>query len=186
MEEYFNAIQKAFTLDPLSPVILINMGMAFDRSRDDLKTANEYYRKALELDAGFAPAYHQMGRTHVRRGLLEEGLANLQKSVELSSRASENMSSLGHCLALMGRRKEAVGILDELKTRYAQEKTAAYNVARVYAGLGESEMVIDWLLRDYENHSGMLSWIRYDFEWDKYRGQPRLQQIMKNVGLPTD
>ena len=185
-EEWFNAIQKAFTLDPLAPVILINLGMAYDVARDDMKSATEYFHKALELDAGFAPAYDQMGRMQVRRGLLEEGLTNLQKSVELSSRASENISALGYCLGVMGRREEALRILDEVKGRYAQQRTPAYNVARVYAGLGEEDNVIEWLQRDYEDQSGVISWIGSDFEWESYRNDPRFQEIMRNIGLRAD
>jgi len=182
-EEWFETIQKAVALDPLSPVILINMGIAYDQCKGDMKTATEYFRKALELDAGFAPAYHQMGRMQVRRGMLEEGLANLQKGVDLSSRASENLASLGHCLGRMGRRREATRILDELKGLYAQKKTAAYNVARVYAGLKERDRVIEWLQRDYEDHSMWMGWLGLDFEWDEYRSDPGMQVILKSVGL---
>jgi len=182
-EEWFETIQKALALDPLSPVILINVGIAYDRCKDDMKTATEYFRKALELDAGFASAYHQMGRMQVRRGMLEEGLANLQKGTDLASRASENIAALGHCLGRMGRREEATRILDELQGLYAQKKTAAYNVARVYAGMKEKDKMIEWLQRDYEDHSMWMAWFGLDFEWEEYRGDPRLQVIMKNIGL---
>jgi serine/threonine-protein kinase len=184
MDEYFAAIEKALSLDPLSPVILINMGMAYDRSKDDEETATMYFEKALELDAGFAPAYRQLGRMQVHRGRLDQGLTNLQKSVDLSSRASEDLSSVGHCLGLMGRTEEAVMLLDELRDRYVRKETPAYNVARIYAGLKESTKVFEWLQRDYEDRTGFITWVGYDFEWEEYHSDPRYQTLLKNIGLP--
>jgi TolB-like protein/Flp pilus assembly protein TadD len=181
--EAFDVIQRALELDPLSPIILLNVALLYDRHKDDMKTAMELLRKSLDLDAGFAPAYHWMGRIQVRRGLREEGLANLQKGVDLTSRASENLASLGYALAVMGRKDEARKILAELKALYDQKKTAAYNVAKVYAGLKDKEKMFEFLQRDYEDHSGWMTWLGVDAEWSDYASDPRFIALLKNIGL---
>jgi len=181
--ESFELIQKAEKLDPLSPVILLNVALAYDRFKDDMQTATQYFKKTLDLDASFAPAYYRMGMMQIRRGMLKESLANIEKGVELSSRSSENLSSLGYCLAILGRKQEARKVLNELEDLYAQHKTSAYNIARVHAGLKDKEKVFEWLQRDYEDHSGWMAWLGYDFEWDEYRGDSRFTDLMKKIGL---
>jgi hypothetical protein len=83
----------------------------------------------------------------------------------------------------MNRRKDAIAVLNEVKDMYAEQKTSAYNVARVYAGLGERDMVMEWLERACEDHSGWVSWIGFDSEWSEYHGDPRFRSILKRVGL---
>ncbi len=182
-EESFNAIQKAYELDPLAPIILLNLGIGYDRHKDDMKSSMESFQKSLDLDANFAPAYHQMGRVQTRRGMLKEALANLQKGVELTGRASENLSATGYCLGLMGRKEEAMAMVRELEELYARHNAAAYNIARIYAGLHEKEKVFEWLNRDYADHSGWIAWLKYDFEWNDYHDDPRFVELLKKIGL---
>jgi len=181
--EAFEAIQHALALDPLSPVILLNVGILYDRLKDDSASAILYLHKALELDEAFAPAYHQLGKLQIRRGLLAEGVASLEKGVELSQRAAENLSSLGHALAVAGRAAEARALLTELEHLYTEHKTSAYNVARVYAGLGEKEHALSWLERDLADHSSWLPWLNFDFEWKALRDDPRFLALVEKIGL---
>src|SRR5216683_2482256 len=46
---------------------------------------------------------------------------------------------LGHLYAILGKKREALTILDELKQLAAQEYVPATSVALIYAGLGEKD-----------------------------------------------
>jgi serine/threonine protein kinase/tetratricopeptide (TPR) repeat protein len=183
MEESYHQIEAAYEIDPLAPVILLNMMLANDRVKDDYATAVSFFQKGLELDASFYPAYHSMGRVQTRRAMYPEAVQNLQKALELSSGSSEVLSSQGYCLGLMGKKAEALAIVHELEGRYARSAGAAYSIARVYAGLDDRDKAIEWLQRDLSDHSGWIAWILYDFEFDKMRQDPRFRDIVHKVGL---
>ena len=183
MEEAYHQIETAYEIDPLSPVILLNMGIASDRIKDDYKSAVSYFQKALDLDASFAPAYHQFGRMQSRRGMYPEAIANLEKALGLNGRSPETLSSYGYCLGLMGDKKTALGIVKELEGLYARHAAAAYNIARIYAGLDDREKALEWLKRDFDDHSGWIPWILYDFELKNLRGDKRFRDIVAQIGL---
>jgi tetratricopeptide (TPR) repeat protein len=137
----------------------------------------------LEADPSFVSAYYLRGRLFVQQGSPERGLADLQKAVEMSGRAAEVVAYLGYCSAVLGKTQDALSAARELEDRYAQRKCSAYNVAKVYAGLNNAERVFEWLNKDLSDHSGWLNRLKADFEWDRYRHDPRFAEILKKVGF---
>jgi tetratricopeptide (TPR) repeat protein len=183
MEESYHQIETAYQIDPLAPVILLNMALGNDRVKDDYKSSVSFIQKALELDASFYPAYHSLARIQLRRGMYGEAIQNLQKAIELSSGSSEVLSSQGYCLGMMGRKADALGIVHELEARYTRSAGAAYSIARVYAGMDDRDKALEWLHRDFNDHSGWIAWILYDFEFDKLHDDARFKDLVHRVRL---
>jgi TolA-binding protein len=72
-------------------------------------------------------------------------MAELQKGVEFSGRASERLGFLGYGYGALGKRAEARAVLRELEERYARRESPAMFLAAVYAGLGEKDRAFAWL-----------------------------------------
>ena len=58
-----------------------------------------------------------------------------------------------------------------------------YQVAVVYAALGESDRAFAWLEKAYQERSDSLAWFRYDPESQTLRTDPRFAALMRKIGF---
>ena len=74
-----------------------------------------------------------------------------------------------------------------IEVRKAQRKTgysSAYEIASMYADLGDKDQAFQWLNTAYqEREEGMLG-LKTDFLLDPVRSDPRLAELVRKVGLP--
>jgi tetratricopeptide (TPR) repeat protein len=116
---------------------------------------------------------------------LPEAIAEFQRALELEKDNAETWSSLGHAYAVSGNRAEAQKMLDHLKELSAHTWVAPYNVAVIYAGLGERDQAFAWLDRAYKDRSYYLAvYLTTDARMDSLRSDPRFGELQRRVGLP--
>ena len=116
-------IERAYVLDPLSPVISENVANVY-LLKNDLNAAIKQCQRTIELDPAFADAHYILGFAYLKQGRNDEATAEFQKAVELSHRASTYLGNLGYCYAVTGRRAEAFSILKELEEKYAKGESS--------------------------------------------------------------
>jgi len=95
-EESMKEIKRAQELDPLSPVIQVNVVGEFI-VRGDLDAATTACNKVIELDPNHPLAHGYLGWIYQKQGRYEQALPELQKWVDLSGRQSEPLGSLAQC-----------------------------------------------------------------------------------------
>jgi hypothetical protein len=66
-----------------------------------------------------------------------------------------------------------------LKQRYV----APYEIALIYAGLGDKPHALEWLDNAYEDHSQKLLYMKKDPRFDSLRADPRFQQTLRRMNL---
>jgi TolB-like protein/Flp pilus assembly protein TadD len=181
-EEAHRAIDRAQELDPLSPVIGLNVAEAFFQEAHYERALQEM-RAVLAIDSSFSPAYYRQGRPYLQLGKPNEALAAVKKGVEVSGRSAESLSFLGYVLGRIGRKNEALEIARELEQRNAAATCPGYFIARVYAGADDRDRAIKWLDASVNDHSGAMLWLTHDPEWNVYRSDPRFVEILGKVGL---
>lgn len=184
-QESVGMIEKAREADPMSLIIATNVAEASYFQGDYTQAINKF-NAVLEIDSTFSIALDRMGETYRKQGMLGKALVYYQKAVKYSSGAAQYVADLANCVARMGRTDEANVLLKDLLDRYEHRKTAAWNVAIVYAGLGEKQKALDWLERDVTDHSGFFVYLRSEEAFDGIRSDPRFLQIMKKIGLATE
>jgi serine/threonine-protein kinase len=182
LDEAVTEIKRAQHLDPLSPVINAAAASTY-RQKGDLDAAMEQCKGISELDPTFRFAHACLGGVHQKQGRYGEAIGEFRKAVEASGRASENLSALGHCYAISGRRSEAMATLKELEGKYAKRESAAFNLAAVYAGLGEKDQAFAWLEKDFQSRSGTLFQITFLPTFDTLRSDPRYADLLRRMGL---
>ena len=159
--------------DPLS--LLANFGpgsiSVFTRQWDQ---AIEQLRSAIELDPNYWFDHCFLGRAYEQKGKLPEAIAEFQRALELEKDNTEIWSGLGHAYALSGNRAEAQKVLDHLKELSAHSYVAPYNVAVIYAGLGEKDQAFAWLEQAYKERSYLLAvYLTTDARLDNLHSDPR-------------
>jgi tetratricopeptide (TPR) repeat protein len=179
---YLSMIQQAMEIDPYSPILALNLGLAnLLLGHDD--EALRQLKKCVELDPSFAPGYAWIGNFYERKKNYSEALVQLQKAVELSGRSGEALGYLGYYYGQVGNRAEALKLLKENEDRYRAGKGAAYIVARIYAGMGDKDKALEWLEIDYNDRSTWITSLLTDYFWDDIRSDPRFVEVTKKVGL---
>ena len=175
-------LKRAQELDPLS--LVINMWLA-ERHLDkgDTDTAIKQSNKVLELDRDFPRPHVLLGNVYLRQARCEEGIAEMQKAVELSGRSSGYLRSLGYAYGVCGRRAEALAIIKEQELKYEKKEAHAQDIAAVYSGVGDKDQAFAWLEKDFRSHSTSLSGITVNSSFDPLRNDPRYADLLRRMGL---
>jgi tetratricopeptide (TPR) repeat protein len=188
-DEAMAEIRLAQQLDPLSPIISINVA-AIHGAKGELDAAIEAAKKTLELDPNFFSAHYVLGVAYRRQGRYDEAIAESEKAVEVSGRQSWGLANLGQCYAVAGNRDKARALLRELEEKYDRGEALGQNLADIQAVLGDKERAFAYLEKDYQARSGPLPLIAYSSQKallrDKLSSDPRWNDLLRRIGLPQN
>jgi eukaryotic-like serine/threonine-protein kinase len=177
-------VKRSQQIDPLTvfPTAGVGTLYLFTRQWDP---AIEQLHHAIAIDPNFWFSYSFLGRAYEQKGKLPEAIAQFQRAVELEKENAEIWSGLGNAYAVSGNRAEAQKVLDHLKELSAHSWVAPYNVAVIYAGLGDKDQAFALLERAYQDRSYyMPSFLTMDERLDNLHSDPRYAALVKRVGLP--
>jgi serine/threonine protein kinase/tetratricopeptide (TPR) repeat protein len=182
-DEAFQEMKKAQELDPLSCIINTELGWMHYASREYAE-AIEQYNGVIDLDPDFAIAHWRLGEAYEQTGMYDEAIAEIQEAARLSGRSPHIVSRLGHAYAVAGRKQEALEVLHELNGMSKQQYVSPYEIAIIYAGLGEKDLVFEWLERAYEDCSSWLTFLKVEPSFDAIKSDPRFIDLIRRIGLP--
>ncbi|MBI3416847.1 MAG: protein kinase [Verrucomicrobia bacterium] len=128
------------------------------------------------------------GQCYRRMGRYEDALEQLEKA-----RPRWNppilLAEIGMVYALMGRRGDALAILQKMDEQTANRYTSPYFKAQIHAALDDKEQALDELENAYVDGCEQLvnvdfSWgLRTDPSWKGMTSEPRFVALLKKVGL---
>jgi serine/threonine protein kinase/tetratricopeptide (TPR) repeat protein len=170
--------------DPLSLIGSFGPGSisVFTRQWD---RAIEQLRGAIDLDETYWIDHCFLGRAYEQKGQMAQAIAAFEEALKLDPEHSEVWSALGHTYAISGNKTEARKVLDHLKELAASSYVAPYNVAVIYAGLGEKDQAFAWLEQAYQNRGYYLPvYLTTDARLDDLHADPRFTSLMGRIGLP--
>jgi len=181
-EESLASLRRAEALDPLSPIIGVNVADVFLYSgRPDEAIAQ--YKRVLSLDPNFAVAYFGLSQAHWSKGQNADAIATIRKYIELSGDPSGG-GQLGFFLARLGQREEALKVVAGLREESARRYVQSFAFALVHIGLGEKEKAFEWLEKEIDDRGQPASFFSVTPELDELRGEPRFKEMLKRLNLP--
>ena len=177
--------RRAAELDPVNSdwAACVGWHCLFARRYDLAATQS---LKAMELDPTSFSAHLYLGRAYEQEGKFEEAIAEFQNALPNSNGAPAGLAALGHAYALAGKRDEAHKMLNMLKEKARDRYVSAYDVAVVYAGLGDANATFDWLDKAFLERSTWLIHVKWDERFIALRQDPRFDQLLRRIGLPTE
>jgi DNA-binding winged helix-turn-helix (wHTH) protein/tetratricopeptide (TPR) repeat protein len=182
LEEAQAEMKRALELAPLNDYSLWGLGDAFYFARH-YGHAVEQYRRAIGVEPQSHWTHLMLGCAYEQQGKFSEAIAELKRARRLNDRP-QVLAALGHAYAASGRRAEAQQVIEELQELAERRYVSPYDIAAVYAGLGEQERALAWLERAYEDRSGWLGlWLKVDPKFDGLRADPRFADLLRRVGL---
>lgn len=173
---------RARELDPLSPLIhAMCADFRFQARRQD--EVHLLIQRAEELEPKFWYSHLVAAKVLLQEGRCEEALAAAEKARDLSGAISEPLSLIGYICCRMGRRGEAEQVLFQLHQNRIDRYASACTIATVYLGLGDTEQVMTWLERAYQDRDIHLLALGTEPRWDSLRQNPSFQDLIRRIGL---
>ena len=170
--------------DPLGSNENFTLGSIFVFTRQWDK-AIEQLRSAIELDPNYWFDHCFLGRAYEQKGRLPEAITEFQRALVIDDAQTENWAGLGHAYASAGKGSDAQKVLEHLQELSAHAYVAPYNVAVIYAGLGDRDQAFTWLNRAYDKRSYLLAvYLSTDARLDSLHADPRFDDLRRRIGLP--
>jgi tetratricopeptide (TPR) repeat protein len=179
-DEGLAELAMAVELDPYSmpPVVTHARGLYWARRYGESAGALE---RVVEVEPGNMLSQAALGSVYIELGRYEEAQAI---GTEVAGKAPNGYSLAGVALARAGRIEEARAEADRLIELSNGRYVPAYDIASVYAALGDPDRAFEWLDRAFEERSSLLASIRADPVMDPLRGDPRYQEVERRLNLP--
>ncbi|MCM3869660.1 MAG: winged helix-turn-helix domain-containing protein [Pyrinomonadaceae bacterium] len=182
-DESLAEMKRAQELDPLSLIIGEETGTTFLFARR-YDEALSQIRKILDMDSRFAFAYIDLSIALEQTGKPQEALAELRKALDLESENAFLLSLMGYISARMGEKEKAEGIIEQLKELSVRKYVSLFHIARVYAGLGNSDRAFESLEQNYQARDYNMPYLRVDPTFDSLHSDPRFSHLVRRIGLP--
>ncbi|MEE8550276.1 MAG: hypothetical protein V3T08_03375, partial [Gemmatimonadota bacterium] len=112
----------------------------------------------------------------------EEAIAAYRRAFELSD-GFLGRAELGHVYGAMGRRAEALEMLEELEEEAKVGYVAPVQFAIVHAGLGNTDSAFVWLEEAYRQRDVTLRWRVLSPGLRELRSDPRFADLLRRLGL---
>jgi tetratricopeptide (TPR) repeat protein len=178
LSEAIAEMETAVKLDPLSASLWRNAEFTYYFSRQ-YDQALAMMRKAQMLNIDPFDGDFLLGDVYAEKGMFA-------KSIEKFGKMGDSPHALGHlgnALARSGQTDAARRVIVRLQEHARQNGVGMYEIALVYAGLGNKNDAFRWLEESYKTHNEGLTNLKIDPCLDPLRSDPRFSDLVRRVGL---
>ena len=181
--EAFAEIARSRELDPTSSFALAE-SCAYYLLRD-YSGLIEAGRRGVASDPNEWMEHLLLGIGYEGTGKPLEAIPEYQKAIDMSDGDQDPTAALAHAYAMLGRQAEAEKKLKELEQRSQAAYVSPYEIATIYAGLGNKDKAFEFLEKAYQERCWDIAWqIKADLRIDNLRSDPRFAELLRRIGLP--
>ena len=183
-QESIDEGNQARRLDPLSPIIGFQQAQAYSIARKFDK-AIELYNKLIADNPTFAIAHWGLARSYWAERKYPQALQEFEAAAQLYGdkngiEYAAAMDAAFHSGGWPSALREGIEVsLAQAKTGYVPP----YEIAELYADLGDKDHAFEWLLTAYQERGHLLYGLRTDFTLDSLRSDPRYAELVRKIGL---
>jgi TolB-like protein len=144
-------------------------------------------RDGIRMHPSVITGYHKLGKIYLNIGNYRKAIEMLQMGMEVGKvRLPGILGELAVAQFNIGKKIQTDQIIEELKIEAARspQRSPAYFIAQIYAGIGNKELAIEWLGKAYEAHEVEMIWLKIEPQFKKLHNDPRYQDLLKRVGFP--
>jgi serine/threonine protein kinase len=185
VQESLAEINRAHELDPLSLIISVESGHLRLLARD-YDGAISICGKLAKENATFARAYLCLAQSYWAQGMYPQTVENYKLYAQYlgDKNETEFAGALEQGFRAAGWKGALARAIEVRKTQRDHGYSSAYNVAVLYAGLGNKDQALNWLNTAYLERDWQMEGMRTDFQLDSLRSDPRFAELVRKVGLP--
>jgi tetratricopeptide (TPR) repeat protein len=147
--------RRAQELDPLDPGISIHLAWLYYYTHEYDKVIDQSKEVLEAAPQSFWPHF-DLGLAYEQKDMFQEVIAEFQKARTMSPTSTFVISALGHTYAAAGEHAAAMRVLNELLESAKKGYVPAFDIAVVYAGLGDEKNALRWLEKAFVERSAWL------------------------------
>jgi tetratricopeptide (TPR) repeat protein len=174
--------RKAQQIDPLSLAINTTLSGRY-RDLGQYAQAIDVNQHTLEMDHNFVPAHIALGSIYEGQGMWAQAISEYKMAVELSRNSPLALASLGHAYGISGNQKEARNILEKLWQASQRHYVSAFDMAVVFAGIGDRDSAFQWLEKAYADRESQMAFLGVTRRLDSLRSDHRFAELLHKMGL---
>ena len=173
-------VKRQLELDPASARSFTGAAFAyyFSRRYDE---ALAYTHRAERIQPSPVDFLFPFGAIYSEKGEYAKAVHNFEQLGD----QPHALGHLGNVYGRMGKPEEARAILPKLVDRIAKDGLGRYEIALIYAGLGEKAEAVAWLEKALAAHDKGMTYLKIDPCVDPLRDDPRFWDLVRTVGLPV-
>ena len=175
--------EKAYEVDPLSPVVGANLAKILHEAGEDDK-AIEQAKRTLDLEPDSAVTHAVLAIIYQDQRKYEQAIVESKTALQLGGAPGEMRGLIGYAYAASGNRAEAENMIAELKRLLPGHTHAALDLAVVFSALRDKESTLYWLEKAREMKVSDLIVIGQDSHFAEMRDDRRFQKLLEQVGAP--
>ncbi len=181
-EQAIVEIRKAEELDPIDGFIgrSVALYLYLARRYDE---AIEQSRRVAEFHPNWRGSYTWMHRAHEMLGNEQGAFAAYLKLAEADGAGPDEIIGMKAAFARGGWKGYFRRRLDRLLEQEKGGYSYQYDIAELYARLGDKEQALARLQKAVEDRNLFVVALKVDPIWDSYRADPRFVALVRRVGL---
>jgi TolB-like protein/Flp pilus assembly protein TadD len=179
--ESLAACRRIVELDPLNPLMHAHVAWHHYMARD-FADALAQSERVMRMEPSFHWGYFFAGWALERLGRGSEAITALREAVRCSSSSPVMLAGLGHALAVVQDRREALNVVDELQRLRADKGLFAYELGVICAALGDVDQAFKWFTRAVQERSGWIAYLGVDPRLDALNADPRFGRLLADAG----
>ena len=183
-DEAIREMELARDLDPLSPIEITYLGLAYQFAGRHAE-AMAQYKKALEQDPTFVEARLTLANGYLDQNSFPDFRAELDRAVGLAP-ASRTDLMRAFAYAIEGKKAEALELTHKWEKPEGGVFVRSTSIAAVYATLGDKDQMYAWLDRAYTDRDGILAYLNRQGCYRRYYSDPQFVALQKKLGLPRN
>ena len=184
-DEAVEQAERAQRLDPTSSFVNTLAGSAYLYA-GHVDKARATWQRVIDLDPMYALASFSMSGSYLTDRNYDQAIAVLEKALTYTPKEPFLLGTLAHAYARVGRREEALRLTRDLVRREASgEIQDPISIIFAYAGLQEYDKAFALLEKQAAERRGRMLWIRADPRVEPLFGDPRFQEIIRRMNLPS-
>ena len=182
--ESLSVVKTLKKLSPISPNTNITAGRLFYNCAK-YESAIMELNEAIELDPNNHIAMVLLGCTHIEIGETKTAEEFFHKASEIQHHEEFDVL-IAYAKARAGNRPEAMKILHDLEKRSRNVYIPQIHFAKIYSGLGEIDKAFAHLKLAFTDRNEALTSLKINPRFANLRNDPRFNDLLSRIGLPTD
>jgi TolB-like protein/tetratricopeptide (TPR) repeat protein len=174
--------RRAEALDPLSPAMPVALGWALTGAHR-YEEAVAALKRGLELQPDFVQASVFLADAYRLSGKAELAITESQRAIELGFPFGRALLAASYANAR--KKAEAMALLKESINQFKTSHGGAFFIAEAFNELGEKDQAFIWLEESYKAHEPVLTALEAAPFFDNLRADPRFQDLVRRIGIPT-
>jgi tetratricopeptide (TPR) repeat protein len=174
--------RRAKELDPLTAYIRQDLGWSYNLARRYDEAIAEC-AQIPAIDPNFYFTYWCLGFAYWQKGRFEEAVGAYERAIDLEPEDLHLKAEAAMAYFAAGKHAEAQAILEQLEEKSRREYVIPVALAMTYLAVSDLDSTFTWLDKMYEERSPVLIWMNVQPRYDRLRGDPCFQQLLRKIGF---